>query len=172
MSAMKRSHAQAVGAPAGTGRWWAEGLRLHGRGSLRFLGMPIYDAELAVADGFDAARPMATALSLRLSYRRALQGKLIADRSLAEMRRSGPIDEADASRWLTFMTAAFPDVKPGDTIRGDWDPATSSTVFQHNDAATARLKDASFGPRFFGIWLHEKTSEPALRAALLDGNAR
>lgn len=143
------------------------GLRPLGQGTLRFMGLPIYDATLAVAPGFDPARPEAGAFSLSLAYHRRLSGADIVDRSIVEMKRGGGIAAADEARWRDFMARAFPDVARGDVIVGSWQPRGMLSRFVHNSGAMAELADPMFGPRFFGIWLAPHTSQPSLRAELL-----
>jgi Chalcone isomerase-like len=143
------------------------GWRLQGEATMRFLGMAVYDATLAVPPAFSADAWAAQPLALALRYRRNLRGAAIAERSLHEMRRGGAIDEASAARWLAFMTSAFPDVRSGDRIVGRWSPASGTVSVQVNDGPAQELVDAEFGPRFFGIWLAPHTSEPGMRARLL-----
>jgi hypothetical protein len=137
---------------------------------MRFFGLSIYDASLWVAPGFAAAQYAANPLALELRYLRALNGKSIAERSLQEMRRSGPLDAATEQRWLQSMGEAFPDVKEGDRLTGLHTPG-AGTRFFFNGAARATVADPAFGPQFFGIWLAPWTSEPRLRSELLAGLA-
>lgn len=144
--------------------------RLVGRGQLRFVGLRIYDARL-----WSPARPTADdwsaqPLALELQYARALGGTQIAERSLAEMRRQGPIDAALAERWLAAMKTTFPDVRDGDRLTGVYRPGTAARFF-HNGTARGEWPDAAKAQRFFGIWLSPQTSEPALREALFGGRA-
>lgn len=144
--------------------------RLVGRGPLRFVGMRIYDARLwspARPTGDDwATQPLA----LELQYARSLVGVQIAERSLVEMRRQGPIDPALAERWLATMKTTFPDVREGDRVTGIYRPGTAARFF-HNGSARGEWSDAAKAQRFFGIWLSPQTSEPALREALFGGRA-
>ena len=148
--------------PPARGAW-----RVWGRATLRFLGLAVYDATLAAPPDFAPERWATQPLALTLLYHRALRGEAIAERSLQEMRRGGPIDEDTAQRWLAFMKAAFPDVRPGDRITGRWWPAAGTASFEVNGAGPRELVDPAFGPRFFGIWLAPTTAEPGLRAQLL-----
>ena len=141
--------------------------RLSGRGSLRFLGLHIYDALLWAENAIDSANYAAHPLALELRYARSLYGSLIAERSLREMERAGPIAAAQSERWLAFMREAFPDVGAGDRITGLWNPADESSEFVINGKQGKSLRDRAFGERFFGIWLGNNTSEPALQRALL-----
>jgi hypothetical protein len=141
--------------------------RLQGSGRLRFLGLLVYDIRLWTSEprlsGDDWAR---TPLALEIEYARALVGKLIAERSIEEMRRSGPIAAETEARWLGAMTDLFPDVKTGDRITGMQRPG-STTRFFYNGALRGEVRDADFTRRFFGIWLAPATSEPKLRESLL-----
>jgi hypothetical protein len=141
--------------------------RLLGEARLRMLGLQIYHARLWVMPGFEAQRFDASPLALELNYARTLKGSAIAERSLEEMRRAGPIALADGQRWLAFMSEVFPDVKAGDRLCGHWNPSGSASSFFFNSAPLKTLADASFGARFFGIWLAEHTSQPAMRQGLL-----
>lgn len=153
-------------APAEVAAVWASA-RLQGQGRLRFLGLHVYDIRLWSAEGvLGPADWPAKPLALEIEYARSLVGRLIAERSLEEMRRAGPLDEALARRWLESMTSAFPDVKAGDRITGLHLPAGVSR-FLHNGQPRGEVRDAEFTRRFFGIWLAEHSSEPALRSSLL-----
>lgn len=140
---------------------------VRGQGTMRFLGFPVYDATLAAPAGFDPQAWAASPLELTLRYHRGLRGEAIAERSLDEMRRGGPIAEPTAAAWLAFMRAAFPDVGAGDRIVGRWWPDSGRAAFQVNGGAWRELADPAFGPRFFGIWLAPHSSQPALRERLL-----
>jgi Chalcone isomerase-like len=140
---------------------------LHGSGRLRFLGLHVYDIRLWTSEpripDDDWAR---SALALEIEYARSLVGKLIAERSIEEMRRSGPIPAETESRWLRALTDLLPDVKAGDRITGVQRPG-STTRFFYNGALRGEVRDADFTRRFFGIWLAPATSESRLRESLL-----
>ena len=140
--------------------------KLLGSGRLTFLGLQIYDARLWVGEGFKAEAYEQTPLAIELEYGRTLYGKLIAERSLDEMKRSGGVSEEQAERWLATMKQTFPDVVKGDRITGVFRPGVSARFFL-NGKPIGEVNDAEFARRFFGIWLSPKTSEPKLRLALL-----
>jgi hypothetical protein len=157
-------------ATATSGHPWLPQSRRIGSSTLRVLGMSVYDAELFALAGFEATAFAAHPLVLELRYRRSLTGNDIAEFSLKEMRRlagAPGLDETRAERWLQFMRRAFPDVRAGDRLTGQWRPAAGATRFAANDGAAQELADAEFGPRFFGIWLARETSRPQLREQLL-----
>jgi len=142
------------------------GARLLGSGTLRFLGLHVYDSRLwvgAQAPGEDWA---AVPLALELQYARALTGARIAERSLKEMQRQGDIAAPDGERWLGAMKQLFPNVKEGDRITGLNLPGFGARFFV-NGALKGDLRDVRFSKLFFGIWLAPQTSEPALRKRLL-----
>jgi hypothetical protein len=160
-------HAQgAVAVPPEVGAEIASA-RMQGSGRLRFLGLSVYVARLWVGARAAGAQDWAQVpLALELEYSRALVGRLIAERSLEEMRRQGEIAPPLAERWLAEMTKLFPDVKEGDRITGVKQPGVATRIFV-NGRLRGEVRDAEFTRMFFGIWLSPMTSEPRLRADLL-----
>jgi hypothetical protein len=144
--------------------------RLQGRGVLRFFGLRVYEARLWTAPGFDADDYARHPFALELVYDRRLEGQAIAERSVAEMRRVGSFDEAQAKRWLALMVKAFPDVVASDRLLGLHD-GQGDVSFFHNGKLTAQTVDADYARLFFGIWLARASPAPGLREALL-GQAR
>lgn len=142
-----------------------------GSGALRFLGMPVYHATLWAAAGWQPGQLGREPLVLELHYQRRLRGHDIAQRSVLEMRRGGPLDRADETRWLQAMQGLFPDVEPGDRIAGLWEPARGARFVLARAGGEVRelgaLAEPRFAERFFAIWLAPTTSQPQLRAALL-----
>lgn len=139
-----------------------------GAARLRVWGFEVYDAQLWVAAGFEAQRYAQHPLALSLNYLRALRGKAIAERSIAEMLRQGPIDLALQGIWLARLQQLFPDVAEGDRLTGVHQPGRGAR-FWLNGRALGSIDDAAFSQQFFGIWLHPATSEPAMRRDLLLG---
>jgi hypothetical protein len=140
---------------------------LQGQGKLRFLGLQVYDIRLWTHEpGLSADAWQRRPLALEIEYARAFAGRNIAERSLEEMKRAGPVPPEVAERWLRTMAQVFPDVKAGDRIMGVHRPEGLSRFF-HNGNPRGEVRDAEFTRRFFGIWLGEATSEPALRDSLL-----
>ena len=123
-------------------------------------------ARLWAPDVVDADRWWSTPLALELQYARRLVGRLIAERSIEEMRRQQPIAADRAADWLEAMNGLFPDVAGGDRLCGVLLPGESAR-FYFNGRARGELRDPDFARLFFGIWLAPETSEPALRGQLL-----
>lgn len=140
---------------------------LVGTTRLRVWGFEVYDAALWAAPGFRPAAYASQPFALELRYLRDFTRADIARRSIDEMRRSAAIDEAKSQRWQEALRAAFPDVKTGDRITGIHRPGSAS--FFTNGQPTGEIRDGDFAALFFGIWLSPKTSEPAMRQALLGG---
>jgi hypothetical protein len=161
------AHAQASGpspwpevqANLPDGRW-------SGSARLRFWGFDVYDAQLWVAPSFTAAQYSQHPLALSLTYLRTLRGQAIAERSLTEMRRQGPISAEQESAWLPAMQALFVDVAANDRLTGLHQPGLGAR-FWLNARPLGNLADAGFSQRFFGIWLDTASSEPELRRNLL-----
>lgn len=141
-------------------------LRLAGSGRYTYWGFDIYQASLWVAPGFDAGALAQQRYGLELHYLRAFQGRDIAQRSIAEMRRIGSFSEAQAQRWLQAMEAAFPDVAAGDRLLGVHLPGRGAQFYAQG-RPTAEVADPAFAQLFFGIWLSQQTAAPQLRLALL-----
>lgn len=142
------------------------GARLRGQGQLRFFGLHVYDIRLWATSALRDDNADRASAALEIEYARHLKGPLIAERSLAEMRRVGDVGADDGERWLAAMKQLFPDVQAGDRITGVHRPGDGAR-FHHNGRLIGELRDAAFARLFFGIWLSVRTSEPQLRAALL-----
>ena len=137
------------------------GLKRWGSGEFRRFGFLVYEATLW-AGGDDPLRPP---LALKLTYKRNISGRDIAEASVKEIRKLGGADEARLAGWGEQMARIFPDVRPGDHILGLQLPDAARFFF--NDRSIGTIDDPAFARAFFAIWLDEKTSAPDLRAALL-----
>jgi len=137
------------------------GFRRWGSGEFRRFGFLVYEATLW-AGSDDPLRPP---LALKLTYKRNISGRDIADASVKEIRNLGVADEARLRGWGEQMAGIFPDVRPGDHILGVQLPDEARFFF--NDRSIGTIVDPAFARAFFAIWLDAKTSAPDLRAALL-----
>jgi hypothetical protein len=134
-----------------------------GEARLKIMFWKIYDAKLSAANGlWNADTPFA----LSLTYLRDFDGQEIASRSVDEMREIGYEDEVLLAKWYEQMRAVFPDIKEGENITGVMDE-NKNTHFYHEGKLIGSIDDKAFTQSFFGIWLHEKTSEPKMRKQLL-----
>lgn len=129
-------------------------------------GFDVYDARLWTREGFAPAQYGRYPFALELSYLRGLKGSAIAERSLDEMRRQGPISDSQGQSWLNAMQNVFPDVQKGDRITGVYTP-DQGAEFWMNDRRVGRVADPQFAKLFFGIWLSPQTSAPHVRQALI-----
>lgn len=140
--------------------------RLSGQGRMRFLGLALYDIRLW-ADGAVAPERWAEqVLGLEIRYARSLVGRLIAERSLSEMRRQPGFDAGRAPLWQDTLARLFPDVAAGDRLAGLYQPGAGVRFF-HNGRLLGELADPLAARLFFGIWLSPDSSEPGLRGQLL-----
>ncbi len=135
---------------------------------LRVWGFEVYDARLWTPVGFRHGQYTQFPFALELQYLRRLEGAAIASRSIDEMRRVGPFSDAQAQSWLAAMRELFPDVRQGERITGINLPGVGAE-FWVNGQRVGVVKDPVFARLFFGIWLDERTSEPKMRAQLLQG---
>ena len=114
------------------------------------------------------AHRLCASLALELSYLRAFASADVVERSIKEMRRSASISDEQAEKWKAAMRQVLPDVSAGDRVTGVYRPGVGAS-FLMNGKALGEIRDAEFARLFFGIWLSPKTSEPALRKALMAG---
>jgi hypothetical protein len=135
---------------------------------LRVWGFEVYDARLWAPAAFRHAQYSEHAFALELQYLRRLEGAAIASSSLTEMRRVGSFTDAQAQSWGTAMRGIFPNIGPGERITGVNLPGAGAE-FWVNGQRVGSVADPIFARLFFGIWLNERTSEPKLRAKLLQG---
>jgi Chalcone isomerase-like len=147
------------------------GAQLAGSAKLTVWGFDVYKASLWVAPGFRQSAYSQHAFALELAYLRKFEGSAITERTLAEMQRQAKVPAEKARAWREAMLAIFPSVKPGDRITGIHQPG-AGTRFLVNGKPKGEIVDPEFDRLFFGIWLSDATSEPALRQALLAQTAR
>jgi hypothetical protein len=84
------------------------------------------------------------------------------------MRRVGSFSDAQSQSWSGAMREFFPDVRQGERITGINLPGVGAEFWVNGQRAGV-VKDPAFARLFFGIWLDERTSEPKMRAQLLQG---
>lgn len=142
------------------------GAQLAGSAKLTVWGFDVYRASLWVAPGFRPATYSQHAFALELAYLRKFGGNAITERTLTEMQRQAKVTPEKTRVWRDALMAIFPDVNPGDRITGIHQPG-ASTRFLVNGKPKGEIADPEFDRLFFGIWLSDATSEPALRQALL-----
>jgi hypothetical protein len=134
----------------------------------QFWGFDLYDARLWTQSGFSVQQYDAHTFALELSYLRGFEGTAIAKRSLEEMRKVGHISAAQENAWLKTMTEIFPNVRKGDRLVGVYKP-NEGAEFWLAQRRLGVVSDPQFAKLFFGIWLHEATSAPAVRQAWING---
>ncbi len=149
------------------------GARLSGSAELRWWGLDIYRAWLWVGpEGLDPGHLGAHPFALELRYARSLRGADIADKSAELIARLGLGSPEQLRHWRQRMRAVFPDVHAGDTLLGLYLPAAPAgarTRFLLDGRPVGTIEGRDFAQAFFSIWLSPRSSEPALRRALLAG---
>jgi hypothetical protein len=139
------------------------GFEAVGSGTLRFLGLRIYDATLWAPRGaWASGRPFA----LELRYARSFDGAAIARRSIEEIRAQRKLPDATLARWEAQLAAVFPDVRAGDRLIGVRLPGEGMAFYQ-GTRPLGRIDDETLAAAFFYIWLAPATRAPELRARLL-----
>ena len=135
---------------------------------LSIWGFDVYDARLWLRPGFSMTSYSAHAFVLEVSYLRSLEGEAISKRSIDEMRKVGAFSRDQESNWFKAMSDIFPNVQKGDRLQAVNAP-NLGVEFLLNDKVIGRIQDPLFAQLFFGIWLHESSSAPALRQAWMKG---
>lgn len=141
--------------------------RLVGQGTLRWLGLHVYDAALW-SGGAALSADVPFALDIR--YARRIAGATLAATSVEEMQRMGFGDPEALQRWRREMERIFPDVAPGDRLIGVSLPGRGA-AFYSGRRQLGRIDDAEFARAFFSIWLGDRARESGLRSALLGNRA-
>ncbi len=144
------------------------GVRPLGAAKLTVFGFEVYHARLWAGPEFDRDDYARHPHVLELTYLRDFKGRAIAERSLKEMRGVDAFTDAQAQAWLAALTQALPDVKKGDRLAGIYQPGKALRLL-FNDTPLPVLNDPVLARIFMGIWLSPRTSEPAMREALLSG---
>lgn len=140
---------------------------LVGQGLYRWFGLSVYKARLwGDKTKVTAAGWTNNSFALELEYTRTLYGEKIAIASIDEIKKLGIGTNAQHDQWLADMKKIFPNVEEGHQLTGLFSPGQPSRFF-FNGKPIGDIADPEFGPAFFGIWLHPKTSAPKLRQLLL-----
>ena len=141
---------------------------LVGQGMFRWFGLSVYKARLwgdkakVTATGWPAS-----SFALELEYTRKIEGEDIAIASIDEIKKLGLGTNAQHDQWLAEMKKLFPNVDEGHKLTGIFIPEQASRFFL-DGKLIGEIDDPEFGPAFFSIWLHPKTSAPKLRRLLLN----
>lgn len=123
------------------------GAQLVGEAPYRFLGATLFHASLWAEGGaFAWSRPFA----LSLVYDRSFSARALADHTLREMSRAGPL--AHRERLHARLVSCFGDVGRGDRITGVSLDAHTARFFL-NGERRCDIEEAGFSRAFFGIWL-------------------
>ena len=133
-----------------------------GRGTLRYLLLPVYDAYL-YADNGSFNYPPEGAYRFGLVYHKAFNSNQIINETVQQWQQQD-LEVPDA--WIMELQHMIPDVGKGDSLELQVD-ISNSGVLLHNGLEVATVDDTEFLQAFIGIWLEENTSEPALRNKLL-----
>lgn len=134
-----------------------------GKGTLKFMGMKIYDSELWAPKGkFADSKPHA----LGIYYTWDINKKDLVRTTREELVRVGNFTDAQLDNWQAQLSEIYPDIRNGDTIVAFAYP-NKQVKFFYNGKFAGEVSDAAFANYYLKIWLSDKTSEPKLRKQLL-----
>jgi hypothetical protein len=149
------------------GEAW-QSLPLRGRALYRFWGLQIYEATLwlpaEAGTHWSSHRHV-----LSLLYHRDFSAQDIAQRSVQEIQRQGPLAPNLATAWLQQLTAVLTDVRAGERLTAGYDPQRGLRLWHQAQSLKplGQIEDLQLAQKFMGIWLSPATSAPELRQALL-----
>lgn len=141
-----------------------------GEGHYRVWGLRIYDARLNASAGTTSDNWTQQPLRLTLRYHRGFSAQAIAQRSIDEMQRQGPISATQERQWRQHLLACLRDVQDQDQLSASFD-GQARIRLAHQGQETCKVDDAEFAQRFLAIWLGPQTSAPELRQALFGQSA-
>lgn len=136
-----------------------------GSGTMRWLGLRIYDATLwAPQRPLDDNQPFA----LQLDYKVSISRDRLANTSIDEIQRMSlaPIPGPTLARWKSELSRAFVDVADGDELVGVYLPRRGMRLYDRNKLL-AEIADPELARSFFNIWLGQPSRDDSLRRRLL-----
>jgi len=132
-------------------------------------GYYIYDAWLWTgSQGIDTAT-LAQPFALALRFAREFAGPHLARRLVEEIGAIGRGTDSQRAEWLRWLSAALPDIEPGDVVIGVYRPGAGLCLVL-NGEPQASSHDAVLAKSLFSVWLSAQTRAPHVRAALLERN--
>jgi hypothetical protein len=141
--------------------------RLSGASLYTHWGYYIYDAWLWTgSQGVDTAT-LAQPVALAFRFARDFSGPRLAQRMLDEISIIGRGTLSQRAEWLRWLSAALPDIEPGDVLIGVNRPGAGLSLVL-NGEPQASSHDPALAKAMFSIWLDAQTRAPALRTALLE----
>ena len=138
-----------------------------GHGRLTWFGLSIYQASLWTATGDYQNLNESIPIALTITYQKNIASDALAQRTIEEWSQLGIFDKDTRAAWGQRLSQIWPDVVPGDSIT-TLVTAAKKTQFYHNNALLTVLDDPTFGIALLSIWLDPNTSEPDLRAQLIN----
>jgi hypothetical protein len=161
------THAARLPDPVARGSY---ALRQVGSGTLRWLGMQIYEASLWTPDGRYQGLAQGQPVALSLWYGRNFSREELLRITGTAWQLLGETSLPQQQRWLGELRGVWLDVAKGHNLTAVVVPG-GETRFYDQQRLLGRIDDADFGPAFLAIWLHPRSAVGDLRVALLGGPA-
>ncbi|MGL4350162.1 MAG: chalcone isomerase family protein, partial [Plesiomonas shigelloides] len=140
-----------------------QSLRPIGQGEMNWLWFKLYDATLLSKSGRYVAGEYPQALTL--TYARAISRSDLLQATADELTRLGLGNQRQRQRWLTELTAFWPDVTVGDQLTFYVDDEGAGHFWWHHKPLGS-LIDPQFSAAFLAIWLADNSRDPALTRRL------
>lgn len=133
-----------------------------GEATMRWLGLPIYNAALYTqgSNQFSWTQPIA----LELEYLRSFPASQLTKSTLDELERiEGP--RSDHSALIGKLGRCFRDVSKGDRLMA-YSSTASKVSFSFNGGAACTVSHSGVRERFLGIWLSDSSRSAKLTRRL------
>ena len=149
---------------SGTWRDNFQSLTVLGKGTLKVFVWEVYDLTLLSEKNFFSWQHR---FVLQFEYKRNLKKDDVIEASIREMRRQNGVTSADLAKWQKNLAKVIEPVEQGTKAAVEWLPV-GKIVFYYDAKAPVIIDNEPLARSFINIWLGQETSEPELRAALLN----
>lgn len=135
-----------------------------GEGTFSVLFWDLYHSQLLTTSGDYPVLQENEALLFKINYFADISRDDLIERTVEQWQHIG-IAELTYQQYLDDLNNIWPDIVKGDSLALVINNGHSHFYFNEN--YIGKITDDKFGQLFIDIWLSEKTSQPALRSALL-----
>ncbi|ASJ73782.1 chalcone isomerase family protein [Granulosicoccus antarcticus] len=138
-----------------------------GSSDMSWMVFKLYNITLLTDNG--SYSPKVLPQALEISYYRNIDKEDLVKATDGQWENLG-ISKAQRNEWLPELLSLWPDIKKKDTLRFEVD-TSGSNMFLYNGEPIGGIQSPGFSQAFLDIWLSTKTSRPALRKRLINGQS-
>lgn len=143
--------------------------RLSGSAILRHYGRPVYSAKLFIDPGtFSPEDLTRESFALDFEYRKACEGRAIAQAVATQMNDMGNAGTTQIGAWQHTLQRLLPDIGTDDHLTAVFWPGRGTGFFR-NGEWLGDIPGNDFAKAYFGLWLDDTSTMPGMRQQLLRG---